>query len=134
MAIVYGTGTSETIDASDGVTNLADTIYGYGGNDTILGLGGKDLIIGGARGEAVHGGDGIDAAFYTDSSEAVSVNLSTGKGTGGTAQGDTLTSIENLFGSAYDDVLTGNSGDNALSGMGGADILKGSGGADSLSG
>ena len=66
MAIVYGTNNSETINASDGVTELADTIYGYGGNDTILGLGGNDLIIGGAGGDAIDGGDDIDTAFYTN--------------------------------------------------------------------
>jgi Ca2+-binding RTX toxin-like protein len=134
MAIVYGTTSSETINASDGVTDLADTIYGYGGNDTIFGLGGNDLIIGGLGADIINGGNGIDAALYTDSATGVTVNLSTGKGSGGTAQGDTLTSIENLYGSAFDDALTGNSANNNLSGMAGDDVLKGAGGDDVLSG
>jgi serralysin len=118
----------------DGVTENADTIYGYGGNDDIFGLGGNDLIIGGAGADDIDGGSGLDAAYYTDSGEAVSVSLQTGTGSGGTAEGDTLIRIENLYGSANDDGLAGNGADNALSGMGGNDILKGGGGADTLSG
>jgi serralysin len=134
MAIVYGTNNSETINASDGVTNSADTIYGYGGNDSIFGLGGNDLILGGAGADTIDGGAGIDAALYTDSTEAVFVSLTTGKGDGGTAESDTLSGIENLYGSSYDDTLAGNGGNNALSGMQGNDFLKGGGGSDSLSG
>jgi serralysin len=134
MAIVYGSKFSESINALDGVTNGADTIYGYGGNDTILGLGGNDLIIVGAGEDDINGGEGIDTAIYTDSSQAVTVSLVTGTGAGGTAEGDTLESIENLYGSAYNDILIGNSGANTLSGNGGNDILKGGGGADVLSG
>ena len=134
MAIVYGTNSSETINASDGVTNNADTIYGYAGNDDIFGLDGNDLILGGAGEDDINGGDGIDAALYTDSNVAVTINLANGSGFGGTAQGDTLTSIENVYGSAYDDLLIGNAASNALSGMGGDDTLKGGGGADVLAG
>jgi Ca2+-binding RTX toxin-like protein len=134
MAIVYGTNNGETINASDGVTNYADTIYGYSGKDTILGLGGNDLILGGAGGDTIDGGGDIDTALYTDSGAAVSVNLATGHGFGGTAEDDILTSIENLYGSAFDDILIGSSGANALSGMQGADTLKGGGGDDTLSG
>lgn len=134
MAIVYGSNSSETINAADGVSEFADTIYGYGGNDTIYGLGGNDFIIGGLGADTINGGSGIDAAFYSDSATGVTVSLATGKGSGGTAQGDTLISIENLYGSAYDDTLTGNSDNNILNGMGGNDLLKGGGGADTLNG
>ena len=134
MAIVHGTSNWETLNAADGVTEIADTIYGYGGTDSIFGLGGNDLIIGGAGADAIDGGADIDAAFYTDSTEGVIVNLTTGKGKNGTAEGDTLTSIENLYGSSHDDTLSGNGGNNSLSGMNGNDILKGGGGSDTLSG
>jgi hypothetical protein len=36
MANVFGTDNSETLNAFDGVTNGADTIFGFGGNDTIF--------------------------------------------------------------------------------------------------
>ena len=40
----------------------------------------------------------------------------TGTGSGGDAQGDTLTNIENLTGSNFDDTLEGNAGNNKLVG------------------
>jgi hypothetical protein len=64
----------------------------------------------------------------------VFVDLASGTGDGGTAEGDTPTSIENIFGFAYDDSLSGNGAANALSGMQGDDSLKGGGGSDTLSG
>src|SRR5581483_1586614 len=64
------------------------------------------------------------------STSAVTVNLATGTGTGGDAQGDTLTAIENLIGSAYADTLTGDVNNNDLAGCAGADVLIGGGGTD----
>jgi Ca2+-binding RTX toxin-like protein len=47
---------------------------------------------------------------------------------------DTLTSIENLVGSDFNDTLTGDAGANVLDGGLGDDTLNGGGGADSLIG
>jgi Ca2+-binding RTX toxin-like protein len=131
---VYGTNNSETINAFDGVTNGADTIYGFGGNDTISGLGGNDEIKGGGGADAINGGSGIDTANYSDSSEGVLVSLASGLGFGGTAEGDTLTNVENLTGSSHDDWLVGNGSSNVLTGLEGNDILDGGDGADTLYG
>jgi len=62
------------------------------------------------------------------------VSLTTGQGSGGDAQGDTLATIENLTGSAFNDYLTGSSAANTLVGLNGNDTLSGSGGADTLIG
>ena len=70
----------------------------------------------------------------SNSAVGVTVSLLTGTGSGGTAQGDTLSSIENLYGSNHNDNLVGNSGNNALFGVNGNDTLKGGGGADNLDG
>jgi Ca2+-binding RTX toxin-like protein len=135
MAIVIGKNPSgETIDYMDGVTNSSDVITGNAGDDVIKGGGGHDAIKGGGGADFIDGGSGIDTAYYDDSSVGVNVNLSTGKGKNGTAEGDTLVSIENLFGSAYNDTLIGDDGDNRLEGAGGNDTLKGMGGADELLG
>ncbi|TKB66053.1 MAG: calcium-binding protein [Nitrospira sp.] len=47
---------------------------------------------------------------------------------------DTLVSIENVFGTNFNDILTGNGGDNMFSGLAGNDQLLGGGGNDTLNG
>ena len=106
MATLYGTTNNDYLYG----TNLNDIIYGDAGNDTIRGSAGADTIYGGA---------GIDTVDYSSSQAAVTVNLSTGTGSGGDAQGDTLRGIENLIGSNdryHGDELTGDSGNNILDG------------------
>jgi Ca2+-binding RTX toxin-like protein len=134
MATVFGTDNSETLNALDEVTNLADTIFGFGGDDDIFGLGGNDLILGGLGADDINGGSGSDTADYTDSAVGVTVNLGNGTGGGGTAEGDKLTSIENVTGSSHADFLIGNDGNNVLTGLDDNDILKGGGGSDTLFG
>jgi Ca2+-binding RTX toxin-like protein len=144
MAIVFGTNNSETINFKDGVTESADLIlanggddvvFGHGGNDVILGMDGNDMLIGGAGADQLDGGSGNhDWTMYYDSAVGVSVSLTTGTGFFGTAEGDTLTNIENLQGSNHDDRLTGDGASNHLVGNGGDDDLTGGGGADHLDG
>jgi Ca2+-binding RTX toxin-like protein len=121
MATIYGSSTNNTLYG----TSSGDAIYGLGGNDSLKGAGGADRLDGGA---------GIDTALYSDSSAGVAVNLATGRGYGGTAEGDTLISIENVFGSNYNDTITGTSGANEFRGGDGNDVLKGGGGNDYLDG
>src|SRR3546814_15995539 len=80
------------------------------------------------------GGSGTDTASYAGSANGVTVDLTTGTGLGGDAQGDTLSGIENLTGSNYDDTLTGDGGNNSLTGGTGNDTLNGEGGNDTLTG
>ena len=76
-----------------------------------------------------------DTANYGDFSEGVTRQPDRQRRvSGGTAEGDTLTSIENLTGSSHADFLVGNDGNNVLVGLEGNDILKGGGGADTLYG
>lgn len=72
-----------------------NTITLGNGNDTIKGSGGADTI---------SGGGGKDTVDYSTSA-AVKVNVSTGVGTGGQADGDQLSNIETLKGSANSDTL-----------------------------
>jgi Ca2+-binding RTX toxin-like protein len=143
MAIVKGAGGADWIDASDGVTDDKDIIWGFDGNDTILGLGGDDIINGnngndvlkgGGGADSLYGGTGFDTASYSDSPTGVKIYLDLGIVQGGTAQGDTLHSIENLTGSNYQDHLSGDDGNNVLTGLDGGDYLFGNGGADTLNG
>ena len=62
------------------------------------------------------------------------IDLAAGTASGGSAAGDTLSSIENIIGSAYNDTLTGTSAGSELSGQAGNDLLTGGGGNDRLNG
>jgi Ca2+-binding RTX toxin-like protein len=135
MAKVYGTTLPDILDGLfDGVTDDADTIFGFGGNDWIFGQGGDDILQGGDGADILNGGDGVDTANYGDSPMGVIVNLATGNGSGGTAEGDTLVNIENITGSWFNDFLAGNYKANVLSGGWGNDSLNGGAGADILNG
>ncbi len=61
------------------------------------------------------------------------VNLATGTATGGDGT-DTLIGIEDVTGSAFNDVLTGDAGANSLNGGNGNDVLIGGAGADTMYG
>jgi Ca2+-binding RTX toxin-like protein len=140
MAKVLGTNETDFIWTirgwfdRDGSTDGDDSIFGFGGDDWIEGGDGNDSLFGGEGADRLFGGDDIDTAIYSDSPSGVYVDLQTGKGQGGTAEGDQLYSIENVTGSWWSDHLIGNINDNVLSGLGGDDDLDGGAGADTLDG
>ncbi|MAD37322.1 MAG: hypothetical protein CMO30_22120 [Tistrella sp.] len=111
-------------DVLEGDTG-ANHLIGFSGNDILRGRGGADIL---------DGRDGIDIATYSTSSIGVRVDLASGRGFGGDAEGDQLVAIENVNGSTFDDVLEGDAGANHLIGFAGNDILRGRGGADILDG
>jgi Ca2+-binding RTX toxin-like protein len=130
MAFIRGTNWDNNLYGTFG----NDIIHGLDGVDFIFGLQGHDDLKGGGGADQIDGGFGIDQAIYADSPVGVTVNLTTGEGFGGTAEGDYLTGIENLMGSMYDDVFYGDALANVLTGAAGNDTLKGAGGADRLDG
>lgn len=109
-------------------------IYGLGGNDFLDGGRGDDTLVGGEGGDFLHGSLGSDTVNYAGSPEAVDLNLTIGSANGGHATGDTLSWIENLSGSRFDDRLTGNPLENVLRGNAGQDTLIGHEGRDTLAG
>ena len=112
----------------------SSTIEGLDGNDILIGGSDRDYLIGGGGADALIGGDAEDGISYLTSASGVVVNLLTGVGSGGDAQGDTYSSIEDVQGSSSDDVITGNSKDNIIDGWYGDDQLSGGGGDDEISG
>ncbi len=74
-----------------------------------------------------------DVVDYRWSTAGVTVNLTTGTNTGGYAEGDILTGIESIVGSAFADTLTGDENNNTFYGRGGADTFDGKGGIDVVS-
>jgi Ca2+-binding RTX toxin-like protein len=113
----------------------ANTLQGLNGNDILNGRDGSDVLNGGAGADSLDGGNGIDTASYFTAPTGVAVNLYAGTASGGEAQGDVLSGIENLSGSHQgDDNLVGDSGVNVLQGWNGDDVLTGARGADMLTG
>ena len=98
-----------------------DTLSGGRGDDEIDGGAGNDTLSGDAGRDGLYGGDGIDTASYASSGAGVTVNLATGAGAGGDAQGDLFGYVENLLGSAFADTLIGDAGNNVLDGGAGDD-------------
>ncbi len=114
-----------------------DVLSGNAGDDSLYGLAGDDLLLPGSGSNTIDGGTGSDTLSYADLSTAVSVLiddwLQGGVAMVGDIIRDSFTGIENLVGSAFDDVLSGDSGANILEGGAGADQLDGGAGRDTAS-
>ncbi len=128
--LVAGTG-NNIINAGDG----NDVLTAGSGNNELHGGAGNDLLYSGPGNDLLDGGTGIDTASYAHATAGVTVNLgllgaqnTLGAGT------DTLTGIENLVGSNFNDTLTGDNNNNVINGGLGNDILNGGGGDDLLIG
>ena len=123
-----GTG----VDALKG-GNGNDTLDGGIGDDTLDGGAGNDILEGGLGSDTLIGGDGFDTAYYRNATEGVTVNLSTGE-VAGAAAGDTFSSVEDISGTNFDDVLTAGTSGGIISGFDGDDSLTGGAGNDALYG
>ena len=113
--------------------NGNDTLDGGAGNDTLVGGAGNDILIGGTGNDVLIGGAGIDTADYSRTIDGVTVNLNLSVAQDTVHAGaDTLSGIENLTGSKYNDTLTGDSNDNVITGGLGNDVLTGGNGSDTF--
>jgi trimeric autotransporter adhesin len=99
--------------------------------DTFNGSSGVDLFVGGPSGDSFNGGAGTDWVSYDNALSAIRADLSNAAtNTGSDAVGDTYSSIENLQGSDFNDVLVGDAQSNVLRGGAGADTMAGGAGSD----
>ena len=138
-----------------------DMIFGGAGDDTLMGGAGNDMLVGGAGADTYMGGAGSDMIHAdamdtvingygpvndtnTDDDESVDdpmdidtlsyAMVDNENETGITAAlTGTITNIENIVGSKYDDVLTGDDQNNVIEGGRGRDDLDGGDGIDTLS-
>ncbi len=132
-----GLGGDAEGDTLSGVENLigsvlGDTLIGDNNANRLDGSDGNDLLNGDGGADQLVGGAGNDTVTYATPLAAVQVNLATGIGHGGRAEGDTLSGIENLIGTALSDTLVGNTAANRLDGGLGNDRLTGGSGADTF--
>ncbi|MGT2514705.1 calcium-binding protein [Sphingomonas panni] len=124
------TGTGSGGDAAGDTLSGIEGVIGTAFDDTLIAAVNGSLLVGGAGADRLVGSTGFDTADYSSSANGVSVDLSTGRGAGGNAEGDILSDIERVIGSAQADVLTGGAGNDVLVGGGGADRLTGGAGID----
>jgi len=112
-----------------------DVLNGGAGNNELFGDNGNDVLFSGPGNDLLDGGAGNNTASYANATAGVHVDLGiiTAQNTLG-AGTDTLTNIDNLIGSNFDDHLTGGSDNNVLNGGLGNDFLNGGGGDDILIG
>ena len=126
----------------DTLSNI-ENIIGSGHDDTLTGDDLDNTLKGGAGADTLDGGAGSDTADYSGGTltnyqdirrVGVIVKLASGDISAGHAQGDELTSIENIIGTDYRDLIIGDASDNIIRGGSDSDYLYGDGGDDTLYG
>jgi Ca2+-binding RTX toxin-like protein len=133
---LYGDG---RIAADTHSTGFSGPVATFTDVNTSFGIAdGNDTLDGGAGDDIMNGGGGNDTASFASWTEAVFVGIGTG-GNGSASneagtENDTLISIENISGSAFNDFINGNNDANTLTGGDGGDALFGRGGDDILIG
>ena len=115
-------------DTYSGIEGVVGSRY----DDRLTGDDGDNRFHGGAGADVLAGGEGVDYMSYSGSDAGVTISLATRTASGGDAEGDIFTGIEDVRGSDHDDRLTGDDGDNELEGLGGNDHLVGGAGDDTF--
>ena len=135
--VIYGNSGDDRLSGDAGNDTLLggkgnDQVSGGDGNDVVNGNSGDDVITGDAGSDTINGGSGFDTLDYSGASQGLAVDLTAHTATG---QGnDTLSSIEKVIGSSFDDAFIGDSHDNEFEGGAGNDRISGSKGNDVLTG
>jgi len=141
--LMIGDGGANTLGGLAG----DDVLSGGAGVDNLDGGAGNDVLEGGTGGDTLNGGtdsqtDGLaisasdpgsygDTIRYVSSVAGVVIDLANNSASGGDAEGDHISAIENVVGSdAYGDQLSGDGRANRLFGLGGNDVLNGWAGDD----
>lgn len=105
-----------------------DVFAALAGDDTLDGGGGNDTFFSGLGNDVISGGNGEDTLSFELSKDSIVVNLEIGISRD---EGNhTFSSIENVIGSDFSDIIFGSSGNNTLDGGYGADTISGSDGND----
>lgn len=130
VEVIIGSAFSDRLRGDSG----ANVLVGAAGDDELLGQVGDDLLVGGLGADILTGGDGIDTVDYSSNQVSIAIDLETGIASGGEADGDLVSSVENVRGTRFFDILRGNAQANRLDGGEGDDRLTGGAGGDVLDG
>jgi Ca2+-binding RTX toxin-like protein len=146
VEVLQGSNHNDTLTGIDNGNGNGVQLYGEGGDDGLIGKGGGDYLFGGAGndwldggagGDVLNGGEGWDMVSYQSATSGVAVDMAS-NANGGAAAGDTLSNIEVVQGSTFDDSLVGvdRGGGHGveLHGEGGHDNMRGAAGGDRLYG
>jgi Ca2+-binding RTX toxin-like protein len=132
------TGAQNTVGAGIDTLLNVENILGSSYNDHLTGNAANNRFQSMGGNDVIDGGDGaFDLIEFTNVFAAVNVNMSdwsiqsTNMQRIGTL---TLSNIEGVSGSIYNDTLTGTSGANYLNGYAGSDVINGGAGDDYLAG
>jgi Ca2+-binding RTX toxin-like protein len=115
-------------EGSDTLANL-EGVIGSPFNDTLIGSDVDEILWAFGGNDIIDGAGGVDFTVYNLAPSSVNVNLQTGTATGGDGN-DTLTNLEGIVGSFFDDVLVGDEQNNSFDGQAGHDDISGAGGDD----
>lgn len=140
---LVGTGFGDQVEGAE----VDNTLFGGGGDDTLGAAGGNDVVDGGTGNDSLIGGNGAgddvyiggegrDQISYPSATAGIVINLATGivDGVAGGVGTDTLSEIEDVLASNFDDQVIGDDVANLLMGAAGNDTLIGNGGDDTLDG
>lgn len=120
-------------DTISNFEHFVDSLY----SDTLKGADIDENFVLNRGNDVVNGRGGFDWVRYYDvdrwgAHRGVNVNLATGIARDSWKGTDTLSNVEGVEGSAFDDTLKGNAAHNAFAGGKGVDLIDGAGGIDEL--
>jgi Ca2+-binding RTX toxin-like protein len=129
----------DSADIGDDTLSGISDVRGSDFDDELLGSdntapGSVEFFDGGAGNDIIDGRGGIDVVDYSSSTQGLNVNLSGGQVDDGLGGTDTLSNIEGIAGSFFDDDILGSSGDDIVFGQGGDDSIEGGAGDDVIEG
>ena len=131
--VMSGSLTADILDGGDG----NDTLDGSAGNDALNGAGGNDRFVQNDQQgrDTLDGGSGVDSVDYSGLRTAA-ISLDHGQVkkfvNGGLAGTDTLTGVEVIIGTSFNDTIVADAADNLLTGGGGRDLLQAGEGNDAF--
>lgn len=128
--LIFGNGGNDAIYGGKG----NDTISGGEGDNLLRGDSGDDVFIADAGNDTIVGGTGFDIVDYTAATSAINADISKKTIAGAATGTDSITSVEKIIGTDFNDTFKGSSRDDIIDGGSGNDWFRGIAGNDIFTG